>query len=120
PALPRVLRICPSVVFCSRCRPAWIRGGNMACDVLSDVLRNVRLRGAVYYHVGGEAAWVAEAPAAQDIAAVVLPGVEHVMEYHVLTQGECWGSLVGETPVRLQAGDILLFPHGDPHVMSSA
>lgn len=92
----------------------------MACDVLSDVLRNVRLRGAVYYHVGGDAAWAAEAPPARDIAAVVMPGVEHVMEYHVLTRGECWGSLVGETPVRLQAGDILLFPHGDPHVMSSA
>ena len=55
----------------------------MACDVLSDVLRNVRLRGAVYYHVGGDTAWAAEAPAARDIAAVVMPGVEHVMEYHV-------------------------------------
>lgn len=92
----------------------------MSYDILSDVLRHVRLRGALYYRVGGNAAWVAEAPSSSDIAATVMPEVEHVMEYHVVTRGECWGAIVGEAPVRLQTGDILLFPHGDPHVVSSA
>ena len=29
------------------------------------------------------------------------------------------GAVVGEAPVRLETGDIVLFPHGDPHVISS-
>jgi AraC-like DNA-binding protein len=92
----------------------------MSHDILSDVLRNVRLRGALYYYVSGRSSWVAEAPAARDIAEAVMPDSEHVMEYHVVTSGTCWGAVVGQTPVRVATGDIVLFPHGDPHVMSSA
>ena len=92
----------------------------MSHDILSDVLRNVRLRGALYYYVSGSSSWVAEAPAARDIAAAVMPDLEHVMEYHVLLRGMCWGAIVGESPVRIATGDIVLFPHGDAHVMSSA
>ncbi len=92
----------------------------MSHDILSDVLRNVRLRGAIYYYVSGSSSWVAEAPAACDIAGSVMPGAEHVMEYHVVTRGTCWGAVVGETPIRVATGDIVLFPQGDAHVMSSA
>jgi AraC-like DNA-binding protein len=95
-------------------------GGKMSYDILSDVLRSVRLRGALYFRVGGNSGWAAEAPASAEIAAAVMPDAEHVMEFHVVTRGYCWGAIVGEQPVRLQAGDILLFPHGDPHVISSA
>jgi AraC-like DNA-binding protein len=38
----------------------------------------------------------------------------------VVTRGVCWGALAGEAPVRLQAGDVIMFPQGDAHVMSSA
>ena len=92
----------------------------MSHDILSDVLRSVSLRGVLYYYVSGSRSWVAEAPASREIAATVMPDSEHVMEYHVLIRGSCWGAVVGEPPVRLETGDIVLFPHGDPHVMSSA
>ena len=92
----------------------------MGDDILSDVLRNVRLHGALFYFVDAGRGWVAEAPPSRDIAADVMPGSEHVMEYHVVTQGQCWAAIVGENPVRLHAGDVVLFPHGDAHVLSSA
>jgi AraC-like DNA-binding protein len=92
----------------------------MSNDILSDVLRSVRLRGALYFYVNGGRNWAAEAPASCDIAAAVVPGAEHVMEYHVVTKGHCWGAIVGEKPVRLGPGDIILFPQGDAHVISSA
>ena len=92
----------------------------MSHDTLSDVLRNVRLRGALFYHVNGSSNWAAEAPPSHEIAGAVMPGLEHVMEYHVVTRGSCWGAIVGEPPVRLDAGDIILFPKGDRHVISSA
>jgi AraC-like DNA-binding protein len=92
----------------------------MSHDILSDVLRSVRLRGAMFYYVSGSRDWVAEALPSRDIAAKVMPDSEHVMEYHVITRGSCWGAILGEPPVRLETGDVVLFPHGDPHVVSSA
>ncbi len=89
-------------------------------DVLSEVLRAVRLRGAVYYSVQASTPWVAEAPAARELAPYVMPGSEHVIEYHVVVSGSCWGGLIGEPAVLLEAGDIIVFPQGDAHVMSSA
>jgi AraC-like DNA-binding protein len=49
-----------------------------------------------------------------------MPGSEHVIEYHVVMSGSCWGGLLGEPPVLLEAGDIIVFPQGDPHVLASA
>ena len=46
----------------------------MPIDLLSDVLRVLRLRGVLYFHVGGTRAWAAEAPPSRAIAAAVLPG----------------------------------------------
>ncbi len=89
-------------------------------DTLSDVLRTVRLRTAVFYYVSCEGEWVAEAPTSREIATAVMPEAEHVMEYHVLTSGECWAGLVGEPAVKMRRGDIVLLPHGDAHVVSSA
>ena len=90
-----------------------------AYDTLSHVLRTVRFRGAVFYDVRGGRSWSGEAPPAGDIAAAVMPGSEHVMEYHVVTRGEAWASVSGETPVRMATGDIVVIPHGDGHVISS-
>ncbi len=92
----------------------------MSQDTLSEVLRSVRLRGAVFYHVEGDRSWVAEAPPSAAIGEAIMPGTQQVMEYHVVTHGTCWAALTGEPPVRMNAGDVVLFPHGDAHVMSSA
>jgi AraC-like DNA-binding protein len=92
----------------------------MSTDVLSEVLRAVRLTGAVFFTVEGSAPWVAETPRASTIAPHVMPGAEHVIEYHVVTRGACWGGLLDEPPVRMLEGDIIVFPQGDAHVMSSA
>jgi AraC-like DNA-binding protein len=92
----------------------------MTTDTLSDVLRSVRLRGAVFYYLSFGHEWAVEAPSAKEIAGAVIPGAEHVMEYHVITKGSGWAAIVGEPPARLETGDIVMFPHGDAHVLSSA
>ncbi len=89
-------------------------------DVLSEVLRAVRLRGAVFYTVSASTPWVAEAPPGHELAPFVMPGAEHVIEYHLITSGTCWGGLVDEPGVLLEAGDIIVFPQGDAHVLGSA
>jgi AraC-like DNA-binding protein len=89
-------------------------------DTLSDVLRAVRLTGAVFFAVDASAPWVVEAPASCDVGPFIMPGVDHVIEYHVVTAGSCWGGVVDDSAVKLEAGDIIVFPQGDQHIMSSA
>ena len=95
-------------------------GAAAAADVLSDVLRSVRLTGAVYFDFELSAPWVAEAPPSNEIAAMVLPGAQRVIEYHLIARGACWGHAVDEPPIRLEEGDLIVFPQGDRHVLSSA
>ena len=91
-----------------------------ALDPLSDVLRSVRLRGSVFFHVSCRDQWAAQAPPSSQIAPAVMPGAEHVIEYHLFTKGEGWVAVDGQPPLRLREGDIVMLPHGDAHVVSSA
>lgn len=95
----------------------------MNTDALSEVLSAVRLSGSVFFDVIAKSPWVAEKPAAAEIVHDVAPGAQHAMEYHVVADGSCWISLLGENAseaVKLDQGDIVVVPHGDPHVVSSA
>ena len=92
----------------------------MSRDTLSDLLRGVRLRGAVFFYISFRDQWSAEGLPAKQIASGVMPGCEHVMEYHLLPKGSGWAAISGLPPVRLAAGDVVMFPHGDRHVVSSA
>ncbi|MFT3925739.1 MAG: AraC family transcriptional regulator [Myxococcales bacterium] len=89
-------------------------------DPLSEVLRAVRLTGAVFFSIDASTPWVAEAPDASSIARFIMPNAEHVIEYHLVTKGSCWAGLVEGPHVQLQAGDVIAFPQGDRHVLSSA
>src|SRR3954470_14316992 len=91
-------------------------------DTLSDVLKAVRLKGAVFFDVEASVPWVAEALPAKQTASIILPDSEHVMEYHVVTSGSCWASVLGHEgeAILLQAGDVVAFPQGDAHILSSA
>jgi AraC-like DNA-binding protein len=91
----------------------------MGADALSDVLRAVRLTGAVFFNLDVRDPWVAEAPPSPEYVPFVMPGAQHLIEYHVISKGSCWGGLLDGEPIRLQAGDIIVFPQGDGHVLSS-
>jgi AraC-like DNA-binding protein len=92
----------------------------MSQDTLSDVLRGVRLRGAVFFNVSASDVWAAEAPAAKELAPLLMRGCEHVIEYHAIARGTCWATIPGGPSVQLFAGDVVMFPQGDAHVVSSA
>jgi len=92
----------------------------MKHDPLSDVLRSVHLRGAIFYYVSFRDEWVAETPAAPQLSDALMPGAEHVLAYHLVAKGNGWAATDGEPPVRLASGDIVMFPRGDAHIISSA
>jgi len=89
-------------------------------DPLSDVLRMVKLTGALFFLVDASSPWGVNVPAASAFAPIILPRARHVISYHIATEGCGWASVPGEPPVRFAAGDVLVFPHGDPYAMLSA
>jgi hypothetical protein len=101
-------------------QPEGAIAGELAYDPLSDVLRNVRLTGALFFLWHVCAPYTTPVPAGRTFAPIVLPGAQQIVSYHIVTRGSCWGSLIGGPAARLEAGDILLIPHGDPYVVASS
>lgn len=93
----------------------------IATDVLSDVFRNIRLAGALYFDVNAGAPWMAETRQAAALCPRVLRGFEHVISLYVVLKGSCWAQLCDESQpaVRLDVADGVIFWHGDAHSMSS-
>ena len=91
----------------------------MAADALSDLLRTVRLTGATFFDVVACDPWVAEQPTREMVLPKVLPGAEHLISYHVVTEGQCYAGLIDQEPIRLEAGEVIVFTRGDAHVVSS-
>ena len=88
-------------------------------DPLSDLLRVVRLDGAFFYPVEAAAPWIVESAPVSELRPRILPSAEHVISYHILTGGRCYARIVGEEPVEMNPGDVVVFPHGEGTVMSS-
>ena len=90
-------------------------------DALSETLRVVRLTGAIFINARFTAPWCYQSPSADSAAPVLEPGAERVVIFHLITEGECYVEMgAGEPPVRLVAGDAVVFPQGDAHRMCSA
>ncbi|MGE5260045.1 MAG: AraC family transcriptional regulator [Actinomycetota bacterium] len=91
----------------------------MAADVLSDLLKTVRLTGAAFFDIAAEAPWAVASPPRDAILPKILPGADHLVAYHVVTAGRCFATIVGGKPIAVEAGEVVVFAHGDPHIMSS-
>jgi AraC-like DNA-binding protein len=89
-------------------------------DVLSDVLHSVRLTGALFFAVDASSPWVARAPSDRLLAPILQPGAQRVVSYHVVREGRCWCEVEGEPAIALEAGDVVVVPHGDAYALSDA
>jgi AraC-like DNA-binding protein len=88
-------------------------------DALSETLRVVRLVGAIFINARFTAPWCYQSPRADAAAPLLEPGAERVVIFHLITEGECFVEIGNEPPVRLAAGDAVVFPQGHAHRMSS-
>jgi AraC-like DNA-binding protein len=87
-------------------------------DVLSDVLRSVRLTGSMLFLVDAHRPWMSRAPKTEAFRRIVLPASQHLISYHIVTQGGCWAGLHDAPPERFETGDVLVVPHGDAHYLA--
>lgn len=91
-------------------------------DALSEVLRVVQLDGAVFLDARFTAPWAVISEQSAGLCAAYLPAAERVLSFHLITEGSCWAMLPGDpqSAIEVQAGDIIVVPRGEPHVMASA
>lgn len=75
-------------------------------DLLSEVLRDLRLAHARYGRSELTAPW-----------GIAVPFREGV-RFHAMLEGQCWIQAKSLPPLLLECGDVLLLPHGTEHTMS--
>ena len=92
-------------------------------DVLSDVLRVIRLKGALFLNAAFHEPWCVSAPSGAALARTLSPehepDHEHMAICHLILDGRCWAQLPGGEPIALEAGDVVTLPQGDAHVLGS-
>jgi AraC-like DNA-binding protein len=93
-------------------------GGGLV-DVLSEVLKVVKLQGAMFYNGEFSSPWSFCSPPSHTVAPYVAPAAGHVIIYHLLTEGRASARLVDGERIILDAGDIVIFPHGDAHFIEN-
>ena len=87
-------------------------------DALSELLRVVKLSGAMFFKSSCSSPWCLNAPRSQAFLPYIRARASHVIEFHYLTEGTAFVRL-GDEVTALEAGDIVMIPHGDAHVMGA-
>src|SRR3569832_1787709 len=88
-------------------------------DALSETLRVVQLVGAIFINARFTAPWCYKSPSAAAAAPILEPGAERVVNFHLVTEGDCYDEMSELSLVCLFACDVVVFPAGDTHVMTS-
>jgi AraC-like DNA-binding protein len=88
-------------------------------DAFSEILSGVKLNGALFFNADFSAPWGFAAPASLALAPSLAPGAAHLVIYHLVIEGRAVARLGEEESIALEPGDIVIFPHGDPHIITS-
>ena len=88
-------------------------------DVLSELLRVIKLDSAIFFNAEFSEPWCLTSPESRRIAPLLAPGAGHVIIYHLLCEGRAYAQMEDGQPVPLEAGDLVTFPHGHGHVLGS-
>ena len=86
-------------------------------DALSEVLRAVRLTGAVFFNGEFTAPWGFEAASVDKLATLLPAGTDRLLIYHLVIEGRA-ELRTGAAGASLTAGDLVILPHGDTHTFS--
>jgi AraC-like DNA-binding protein len=88
-------------------------------DILSEVLRAVRLSGALLFRGEFSSPWSAWVPDSRMAAPFLVPGAKSLVFFHVIAEGRCWAEIEDREPLGLEAGDVIALPYGDAHTVGN-
>jgi AraC-like DNA-binding protein len=86
-------------------------------DSLQSALNALRLEGAVFLRAEYTERWAYESLTGSATAALLRPGTDRVVLFHVVASGRCWVSVDGGEKHWAGAGDVIVLPYGDQHRM---
>ena len=89
-------------------------------DAFSEILSGVKLNGALFFCAEFSAPWCFSSPASNTLAPILAPGAPHLVIYHFVIDGGAFVQLADGQSVDLGPGDVVVLPHGDPHIMTSS
>jgi AraC-like DNA-binding protein len=88
-------------------------------DILSEVLRVVRLSGVIHFRGEFTQPWAFSTSPPALLAARLKVPEGSVTPFHVFVDGSCWVRLGTLPPVQISTGDVIILPRGDQHVLAS-
>jgi AraC-like DNA-binding protein len=96
------------------------RAGNAApLGLLSDVLAMVRLSGALFLHSEFSEPWAYESPPSADLKELMGPESSHLILFHLIAEGSCSIRISSGQSVDVSAGEVVVLPYSDQHVVGS-
>jgi AraC-like DNA-binding protein len=84
-------------------------------DVLSEVLRTVRLTGATFFSAEFRAPWGFTSPPIDSVAQTLQDPDAHLVLFHLVLDGLATARVEGAADTVLKPGDIVAFPQGHAH-----
>ena len=88
-----------------------------APDPFEAALERLRLAGAIFLRAEYREPWAYESLSGPATAALLRPGTERVVLFHVVSSGTCWVQVEGQEKHWASAGDVIVLPYGDQHSM---
>ena len=95
-------------------------GSSRHVELFSDVLQTVRLAGGVFLDARFTAPWCISSRIGPGDCQPFLAGPVQVIAYHYVTRGRLRLQMAGERAIEVRAGEVVLLPRNDPHVLGSA
>src|SRR5262249_33302158 len=89
-------------------------------DLLSGMLAQVRLAGAIFLRAELTAPWALRSPPPDQLIRLLGREARRLILFHIVAQGRCLVRSRGGALVEAGAGDVVVIPYGEQHVMSSA
>ncbi|HJT68588.1 MAG TPA: AraC family transcriptional regulator [Terriglobales bacterium] len=88
-------------------------------DAFSEILAALKLKGALYFCADFSSPWNVCSPPSRELAFALAPGAPHLVIYHLVVEGKALACTKEGKVLALEPGDIVVFPHGDPHQLMS-
>ena len=88
-------------------------------DAFSEILAAMKLKGATYFRAEFSSPWCVCSPSSKELVSILAPEAPHLLIYHLVVEGRALARLREGKWLGLEAGDVVVFPHGDPHELFS-
>jgi len=86
-------------------------------EALDQALERLRLEGAIFMRCEFSESWTFEGGGGPNFAAMMHPGAERLVLFHVIASGRCWVALPGGERHWASAGEVIVLPYGDEFTM---